>query len=166
LRLAPLVFIRPGEIIALEWAFVHWDSNEIRYIPNKTVKKTGVELIIPLTTQALAILEEAHKISGKGKYIFAGSNPKRHMSENTINQTLRRIGIDTQEELTGHGFRATAATLLTEVHGYNRDVVELQLAHKLKDSNGGAYHRATHIEQRRKMMQIWADYLDELRVQI
>ena len=164
LRLAPLVFIRPGEIIALEWRYVHWDCNEIRYTPNKTLRKTGVELIIPLTTQARAILEDARKISGTGKYIFAGSNPKRHMSENTINKALKRIGIDTQKELTGHGFRAIAATLLTEVHGYNRDVVELQLAHKLRDSNGGAYHRATYIEQRRKMMQIWSDYIDSMPI--
>ena len=118
--------------------------------------------IVPLAGQALAILAELRQLTGKGKYLFPSiRTAARPMSENTLNVALRRIGYS-KEEMTGHGFRAMASTLLNEM-GYNRDWIERQLAHGERDHVRAAYNYAEHLSERRRMMQEWADYLDELK---
>jgi len=164
LTLAPLLFIRPGELRAMEWANIDFEACELRYTPPKTRNKTAVELIVPLSSQAVAALREIMPLTGHGKYVFPNSrSDTRPMSENTINGALHRLGIDTQNQLTGHGFRAMARTLLEEVHGFRPEILELQIAHKVKDHLGRAYNRTTHLPERKRMMQVWADYLDALR---
>lgn len=164
LTLAPLLFVRPGELRAMEWAHIDFEACELRYTPPKTRNKTAIEIIVPLPKQAIAALRELQPLTGAGRYVFPGARTaSRPMSANTVNGALKRLGIDTQEELTGHGFRAMARTLLDEVHGFNRDAIELQLAHQIKDPLGRAYNRTKHLAERKRMMQVWADYLDELR---
>ena len=125
--------------------------------------KMKVDHIVPLSTQAVAILTELKDVTGHGGYVFpserGGSRP---MSENTVNGALRRLGF-TPDEMTAHGFRAMARTLLDEVLNFRPDYVEHQLAHAVKDPNGRAYNRTAHLPERRKMMQAWADYLDKLK---
>lgn len=119
--------------------------------------------LVPLSTQAVAILRELQALTGRGRYVFPNPrDPKRAMSNNAILASLRRMGFGT-DEMTGHGFRATARTLLDEVLGFRPDIIEHQLAHAVRDPNGRAYNRTTHLDERRKMMQAWADYLDALR---
>jgi len=159
LRLAPLVFVRPGELRAAQWADIDLDTAEWRY----TVSKTGTAHIVPLSTQAVAILRELHGLTGRGEYVFpSGRSPKRPMSDNAILAAMRRMGIS-REEMSGHGFRAMARTILDEVLGVRPDYIEHQLAHAVRDPNGRAYNRTAHLPERRKMMQQWADYLDALR---
>lgn len=159
LRLAPLVFVRPGELRAAEWAHIDLDAAEWRYI----VSKTDTPHIVPLATQAVAILREIHALTGSGRYVFPSARSgARPMSDNAILAAMRRMGIS-KEEMSGHGFRAMARTILDEVLGVRVDLIEHQLAHAVKDANGRAYNRTAHLTERRKMMQQWADYLDELR---
>jgi integrase len=161
LRLAPLVFVRPGELRTAEWSHIDLDAAEWRYF----VTKTETPHIVPLATQAVEILRALYALTGSGRYVFPcarvldGSRP---MSENAILAALRRMGY-TKEEMTGHGFRALARTVLDEVLGFRPDFIEHQLAHAVRDPNGRAYNRTKHLEERRKMMQAWADYLDTLR---
>ncbi len=118
--------------------------------------------IVPLSQQALEVLEEIHQLTGRGKYVFPGiRSNQRPMSENTINGALRRLGY-TREEMTGHGFRSMASTILNEQQ-WNRDVIERQFAHGEKNSVRAAYNHAQHLPERRKMMQHWANYLDWLK---
>jgi len=160
LRLAPLVFARPGELRTAEWADIDLERAEWR----RFVTKGRKDHIVPLATQAIAILKELYPLTGRGKYVFAGARSvSRPMSENTVNAALRRLGIP-KEELSGHGFRAMARTILDEVHGVRIDLIEHQLAHEVKDPLGRAYNRTSHLPARRKMMQDWADYLDKLRL--
>lgn len=160
LTLAPLLFVRPGELRTMEWAHVDLDAAEWRY----TTGKTGQDHLVPLASQAVAALRELHQLTGNGKYTFPGARTaSRPMSEATVNAAMRRMGIDTQNELTGHGFRAMARTMLEEVHGFRPEIIELQLAHAVKDPLGRAYNRTTHLAERKRMMQVWADFLDELR---
>lgn len=160
LRLAPLVFVRPGELRMAQWADIDLDAAEWRY----TARKTDTPHIVPLATQAVAILRELHAVTGHGQYLFPGGrSPKRAMSDNAILAALRRIGI-AKEEMSGHGFRAMARTILDEVLGVRPDLIEHQLAHAVRDPNGRAYNRTAHLPARRKMMQQWADYLDKLKV--
>ncbi|QOY95723.1 integrase arm-type DNA-binding domain-containing protein [Massilia sp. UMI-21] len=160
LRLAPLVFVRPGELRAAEWAHIDLDAAEWRY----TVTKTGTPHIVPLATQAVAILREIQPLTGHGRYVFPSARTgARPMSDNAILAAMRRMGIS-KDEMSGHGFRAMARTILDEVLGFRPDLIEHQLAHAVKDPNGRAYNRTAHLPERRKMMQQWADYLDELRV--
>lgn len=159
LRLAPLVFVRPGELRRAEWPQIDLEAAEWRY----TVTKTQTEHIVPLSTQAVAILQELHKVTGTGRYLFPGArSTKRPMSDNAILAALRRMGIE-KDEMSGHGFRAMARTILDEVLGVRPDYIEHQLAHAVRDPNGRAYNRTAHLPERRKMMQQWADYLDKLR---
>ena len=159
LRLAPLVFVRPGELRRAEWADIDLDAAEWRY----TVTKTDTPHIVPLSTQAVAILRELHGLTGGGQYVFPGGrSPKRLMSDNAILAAMRRMGIG-KEEMSGHGFRAMARTILDEVLGVRPDLIEHQLAHAVRDPNGRAYNRTAHLPERRKMMQQWADYLDKLK---
>lgn len=160
LRLAPLVFCRPGELRSMRWVEVDRKAGRWSYLATKT--KT--QQIVPLSTQAVAILDELHPLTGHGPFAFPSSRTTtRPMSENTVNAALKRLGIDTQNELTGHGFRAMARTILEEVLGYRPEVIELQLAHGVRDPLGRAYNRTAHLDERTRMMQAWADYLDGLK---
>ncbi|PTQ79821.1 integrase [Nitrosospira multiformis] len=159
LRLAPLVFVRPGELRKAEWKDINLDAGEWRY----TVTKTGTPHIVPLSTQAVSILRELHALTGTGRFVFPGARSTiRPMSDNAILAALRRMGIP-KDEMSGHGFRAMARTILDEVLGVRPDLIEHQLAHAVRDPNGRAYNRTAHLPERRKMMQQWADYLDKLK---
>ncbi|WP_321907439.1 tyrosine-type recombinase/integrase [Paraburkholderia sp. J11-2] len=159
LRLAPLLFVRPGELRTAEWAQFDLDQAEWRY----TVSKTKTEHLVPLSTQAVAILRDLHALTGRGKYVFPGRDVKKPMSGAAINAALRRMGFDTKTEITGHGFRAMARTILHERLRFPGEVIEQQLAHKVPDPLGRAYIRTKFIDDRVAMMQKWADYLDELK---
>lgn len=159
LRMAPRVFVRPGELRKAEWQEFDLDNAEWR-IPAEKMKKR-VPHIVPLSTQAVAILRDLRALTGEGKYVFPSTrSSSRPMSENTVNGALRRLGY-TKDELTGHGFRSMASTLLNE-QGWHRDAIERQLAHAEHDSVRAAYNYAEHLPERRQMMQHWADYLDTL----
>lgn len=161
LRLTPLVFVRPGELRTAEWSEVDLDKAEWR-IPGSKMKMEN-DHIVPLSTQALAILQELHPITGHGQYVFPSIRTgERPMSENTINAALRALGYDNTMQ-TAHGFRATARTILDEVLGERVDLIEHQLAHAVKDANGRAYNRTAHLPARKAMMQRWSDYLDKLK---
>ena len=159
LRLAPLVFVRPGELRHAQWADIDLEAAEWRY----TVTKTNTQHIVPLASQAVEILRELHPLTGRGRYVFPSARSvARPMSDNAILAAMRRMGIG-KEEMSGHGFRAMARTILDEVLGFRPDYIEHQLAHAVRDPNGRAYNRTAHLPERRKMMQEWADYLDKLK---
>ena len=159
LKLAPLFFVRPGELRCARWADIDLDAAEWRY----TASKTGTPHIVPLATQAVDILRELQELTGRAEYVFPGVRGRdRPMSENTINAAMRRMGFD-GDTMTGHGFRAMARTILDEVLGFRPDFIEHQLAHAVRDPNGRAYNRTAHLPERKKMMQGWAYYMDTLR---
>jgi len=159
LKLAPLVFVRPGELRRARWSDINLEAGEWRF----TASKTGTPHIVPLATQAVEILNELQPLNRRSAYVFPGIRDRdRPMSDNTVNAALRRMGFD-GDTMTGHGFRAMARTILDEVLGFRPDYIEHQLAHSVRDPLGRAYNRATHLPERRKMMQAWADYLDRLR---
>jgi integrase len=159
LRLAPLVFVRPGELRHARWTDIDLEAAEWRY----TVTKTDTQHIVPLSRQAVEILEELQPLTGRGQYVFPGArSTARPMSDNAILAAMRRMGIG-KEEMSGHGFRAMARTILDEVLGFRPDYIEHQLAHAVRDPNGRAYNRTAHLPERRRMMQEWADYLDKLK---
>lgn len=161
LRLAPLVFVRPGELRHAEWSEIDLDAGEWN-IPAHKMKMREPHLV-PLSSQAVAILRDLQPLTGHRQYVFPGGrSPKRPLSDNALTAALRRMGFD-KETMTAHGFRATARTLLDEVLGWRPDLIEHQLAHAVRDPNGRAYNRTSHLPERRKMMQAWADYLDALR---
>jgi len=160
LKLAPLVFVRPGELRTAEWAEIDLDAAEWRIPASKM--KMKVEHMVPLSVQSVEILRSLYPVTGHGKYVFPSLRSKTCMSENTINAALRGMGY-TKDLMTGHGFRAMARTIMDEVLGERVDLIEHQLAHAVKDANGRAYNRTTHLPARREMMQRWADYLDKLR---
>lgn len=160
LHLAPLVFVRPGELRHAEWAHINLDKAEWRY----TVTKTDTPHIVPLSHQAVTILQELQPFTGKGRYVFPSARSAvRPMSDNAVLAAMRNLGIR-KEDMTGHGFRAMARTILDEELGFRPEYIEHQLAHAVRDPNGRAYNRTVHLEERRKMMQEWADYLDKLKV--
>ncbi|WP_439683404.1 DUF4102 domain-containing protein [Cupriavidus oxalaticus] len=160
LKLAPLLFCRPGELRKAEWAQIDLDRADWRY----RVSKTKTDHLVPLATQAVTILRELHAMTGNGQYVFPGArSAQRPMSEAAINAALRRLGYDTRTEITGHGFRAMARTILHEELHQKPEVIEHQLAHAVPDALGAAYNRTRFIKERREMMQRWADYLDELK---
>lgn len=162
LNLAPLVFVRPGELRAARWEEFNFDEGLWR-IPQKRMKMR-LDHIVPLSRQAIRLLEDIKPLTGHGEYVFPGGrDPKKCMSEAAVNSALRRMGFDTRTEITGHGFRAIARTLLHERLGVDPQIIEHQLAHRVPDALGNAYNRTRFIEQRKEMMQIWADYLDELK---
>lgn len=169
LRLAPLLFQRPGELRAAEWSEFDLDAGEWR-IPaaRQKLKKAAKENprtpphIVPLSTQAVAILRDLQSLTGRGALVFPGlRTPKRPISENTLNAALRRLGY-TKEQMTGHGFRHMASTRLNEL-GWNPDAIERQLSHRDRNTIRGTYNQAQYLEERRRMMQAWADYLDGLK---
>ncbi|MFC5428350.1 tyrosine-type recombinase/integrase [Paraburkholderia denitrificans] len=160
LKLAPMLFVRPGELRQAEWAEFDLDKGEWRY----HVSKTKTEHLVPLAVQAVAILRELHALTGACRYVFPGARDRnRPMSEAAVNAALRRLGYDTRTEITGHGFRAMARTILHEELEQKPEVIEHQLAHSVPDNLGGAYNRTKFIKERRTMMQKWADYLDQLK---
>ncbi|MFM8330351.1 MAG: tyrosine-type recombinase/integrase [Candidatus Methylumidiphilus sp.] len=161
LKLAPLLFVRPGERRHAEWAEIDLGQAEWR-IPAARMKMREAH-IVPLPAQALETLRDLHPLTGGGRYVFPSPRTNtRPMSDNGILSALRRMGYG-KDEMTGHGFRAMARTVLDEVLGFRVDFIEHQLAHAVKDPNGRAYNRTKHLEERRRMMQAWADYLDSLR---
>ena len=157
LRLAPLVFVRPGELRRAEWAEFDLDMAEWR-IPAEKMKAKALH-IVPLSRQAVELLSALSLLTGRGRYLFPSVRGRdRPMSENTINAALRRLGY-TSEQMTGHGFRAMASTVLHE-QGWESEVIERQLAHGERNKTKAAYNRAQHLHERKKMMQAWADMLD------
>jgi integrase len=161
LQLASLVFVRPGELRQAEWVEIDLDAAEWN-IPAERMKMKVAHLV-PLSSQAVEIFRELKLLTGNSRYVFpSGRSFTRPMSNNAINAALRRMGFD-KDEMTGHGFRAMARTILDEVLQVRPDFIEHQLAHAVKDPNGRAYNRTAHLVERRKMMQTWADYLDGLK---
>lgn len=160
LQLAPLVFVRPGELRQAEWSEFNLDAADWR-IPAEKMK-AGVLHIVPLSSQALEVLREIHPLTGHGRYVFPSPRTdSRPMSSNAILSALRRMGY-AKDEMSGHGFRSMASTLLNE-QGWNRDAIERQLAHAERNSVRAAYNYAEFLPERKKMMQAWADYLDNLK---
>jgi integrase len=159
LKFAPLVFVRPGELRKAEWKEFDLDKKEWRIAAERM--KMREQHIVPLSTQALLIIKELQPLTSSGRYLFPGARTNgRPMSENTVNAALRQLGF-AKDEMTGHGFRSMASTLLNE-NGWNRDAIERQLAHGERDKVRGAYNYAELLPERRKMMQWWGDYLDDL----
>ncbi len=157
-----MVFVRPGELRTAEWTEIDLDGAEWR-IPGSKMKMKN-DHIVPLCKQAVEVLKSIQTLTGGGKYVFPSIRTgQRPMSENTINGALRGMGYASDVH-TGHGFRATARTLMDEVLEIRVDHIEHQLAHTVKDPNGRAYNRTAHLPARRDMMQCWADYLDKLRL--
>ena len=160
MQLAPMLFVRPGELRAAEWSEIDLDTAEWN-IPAERMKMKVAHLV-PLSRQAFEIL--VLHLTGHSKYVFpCHRSPLRCMSENAVNAGLRRLGFE-KSEITGHGFRAMARTILDEVLQIRPDFIEHQLAHAVKDPNGRAYNRTAHLAERRRMMQLWSDYLDGLRI--
>jgi integrase len=162
LKLSPLLFVRPGELRAAEWAEIDLDAAEWR-IPGEKMKMK-LDHMVPLSVQAVDILRSMQPLTGQGKYVFPSIRTgERCMSENTITAALRSMGYS-GDVMTAHGFRAMARTIMDEVLGERVDLIEHQLAHAVKDPNGRAYNRTAHLPARREMMQRWGDYLDKLRI--
>lgn len=159
LLLAPLLFVRPGELRQAEWKDFDLEKAEWRYY----VTKTKSDHSVPLATQAITILKDLHPLTGHGRYVFPGRDPQKAMSEAAVNAALRRMGYDTKTEITGHGFRAMARTILAEELHQKPEVIEHQLAHKVPDALGTAYNRTKFLKERKVMMQLWADYLEKLK---
>ncbi|MEH0164462.1 tyrosine-type recombinase/integrase [Roseateles microcysteis] len=169
LKLAPLVFVRPGELRKAEWSEIDLDAAEWK-IPAERMKRSkagkanGVPHMVPLATQAVEILRDLQPLTGHGRFVFPSPRTgERPMSDNAVLSALRRMGFP-KDEMTGHGFRAMARTMLAERLHVPEAVIEAQLAHAVKDSLGRAYNRTEFLAQRRQMLQVWADHLDKLRV--
>ncbi len=163
LKLAPLFFVRPGELRGARWEEFDLDGKEPTWrIPGERMKM-GEDHVVPLATQAVAILKNLLPITGPKGLVFPGLRTgSRPISENTLNSALRRLGY-AKDQMTPHGFRAIARTLLDEELHFKLDLIEHQQSHAVRDANGRAYNRTTHLPERRKMMQDWADYLDRLK---
>lgn len=161
LRIAPLTFVRPGELRTAKWSEIDLDKAEWRY----HVTKTKSEHIVPLSTQAVEIFQELYPLTCNSEYVFPSARTlSRPMSNNAVLSAMRRMGIG-KDEMCGHGFRAMARTILDEELNFRPDWIEHQLAHAVKDAHGRAYNRTAHLPQRKQMMQAWADYLDNLKAQ-
>jgi len=161
LQLQALTFVRPGELRHAEWQEIDFDAAQWN-IPGEKMKMKEPH-IVPLSVQAVNILNELKPLTGRGRYVFPnGRTLARPLSENGVLAALRALGY-TKEQMTGHGFRAAARTMLDEVLQQRVDLIEHQLAHAVKDPNGRAYNRTAHLPARREMMQLWADYLDGLK---
>lgn len=173
LQLSPLLFQRPGQLRLADWEDVDFERALWRCPPEKMKMREWMKRdlrtpahLVPLPTQAVEILRDIYPLTGPTGPIFRSmakqSEATRYMSDNTINSALRTLGYDTKEEITGHGFRATARTLIRELLGWDKEVIERHLAHVSDEELGGSYDRATHLAQRRAMIQVWADLLDDL----
>jgi integrase len=160
LQLAPMVFVRPGELRAMEWTEIDFEKATWS-IPGHRMKMSN-DHIVPLSTQAVALLGQLHLVTGDRKLVFPSIKGEgRPISENTLNAALNTIGYDGSMHR-AHGFRASARTMLDEQLGYPAHLIEHQLAHAVKDANGRSYNRTSHLPERQAMMQCWADYLDKL----
>jgi integrase len=155
-----LLFVRLGELRHAEWADIDVSQLEWRIPAHKTIMRT--QHIVPLSTQSVAIFESLRPETGSGKYVFPGRTSSRPMSDNTIGAALRYLGDSTQADQSAHGFRSIASTLLNEL-GWNRDAIERQLGHAERDGVRAAYNYAEYLPERRRMIQAWADYLDQLQ---
>lgn len=169
LQLAPMVLLRPGELRQARWSEFDLDNGQW-FVPSQRMKRTklakefGEDHFVPLSKQALVVLEDLFKLTGRTGFVFPGEGrPGRTMSDGTVNAALRVLGYPS-DVMTGHGFRATARTMIVEVLGIDKDIVEMQLNHAVADANGEAYNRTEFILRRQDMMQAWADYLDDLRL--
>ncbi|PAT63911.1 integrase arm-type DNA-binding domain-containing protein [Psychrobacter sp. JB193] len=162
LEFALLTFARPGEVRHLKWVDVDFEQATWTYTPSKTMKSTKVKMVTPLSSQALQILAEMREYRDSELAFPSVINASRPLSENTLNQALRRMGFVSSEQ-TSHGFRAIARTLLEEKFKFDYRIIEMQLGHSVRDSNGRAYNRVQFLEERLDMMQKWADYLDSLK---
>lgn len=170
-RLAPLAFVRPGELRKARWQDMDLDEAEwlleLSKVDDSKGRREDVDkyLIVPLSRQAVDILRAVQALTGDDKYVFPGARDRnRPMSENAILTAMRRMGIS-KDEMCGHGFRATARTILAQNLHIRPDLIEHELGHQVIDPNGRAYNRATFLPERRLMMQVWADYLDKLKSQ-
>jgi integrase len=161
LRLAPLVFIRPGLLAAMEWSDIDWQKDEWRIAGKKM--KSDRDHVVPLSSHSIAILKEQQLRTGNLRYVFPSVRSRlRPLSDGALRVALRTMGFD-KSAITPHGFRATARTILEEKLGFRADFIEHQLAHLVKDPNRRAYNRTSFLAERKEMMQKWADYLDELK---
>lgn len=161
LRIAPLVFVRPGELRKAEWSEFDFERKE--WVIPAAKMKMRVSHVVPLSDQVISILEELKPLTGNGKYLFPSlRSAERPMSDNTVNAAFKRMGFD-GDTVVGHGLRATARTLIHEILGFTPDAIEAQLAHVVPDRHGRAYNRTAHLAERRRMLQQWADYLDGLK---
>ena len=161
LKMAPLTFTRPGELRQAKWADIDLAAREWRFV----VSKTKTDLVVPLSRQAVQILRDLHPQTGHQKWVFPGPrNNERPMSENALAGAMRALDVS-KEKMSVHGFRAMARTCLDEQLHFPPPVIEHQLAHRVADSLGQAYNRTRHLKARKKMMQQWSDYLDELRTE-
>ena len=159
LQLAPLVFARPGELRNAQWKDIDLEKKEWKYF----VTKTKTPHIVPLSNQAIEILKKIKQVTRESPFVFPGRNSiKKPMSDGALLVAMRRMGIP-KKEMTPHGFRAMARTILDEVLKFRPDYIEHQLAHAVRDPNGRAYNRTAHLDERKKMMKEWSDYLDELK---
>lgn len=159
LLLGPQVFVRPGELRTARWADIDLDGAQWAY----TTPKTGKQHVVPLSRQAVEILRDIQPLTGRGEFVFPSArSAKRPMSDGAVLGALRRLEVG-KDTMTGHGWRATARTLLDEVLNFPPHLIEHQLAHEVKDALGRSYNRTTHLPERRRMMQAWSDYLDSLR---
>jgi integrase len=168
LQLAPMLFVRPGELRNAKWDDIDLDGavwqlpiEYTKLVLKEKARRKGQVHTVPLAHQAVSVLRELHPFTGRSPCVFPGRAASRVMSENTVNQALRTMGWD-GETVTGHGFRATARTMLHETLGFSPDAIEAQLGHRVPDRLGEAYNRSKHLEERRRMMQAWANYLDGL----
>ncbi|MBH0065139.1 tyrosine-type recombinase/integrase [Psychrobacter sp. SZ93C1] len=165
IKLMPMLFVRAGELRYALWDDFDLDEGTWTFTPRKTQRRTGLSLIVPLPAQAIEIIREL-SLHARSKYLFPAIHTTvQPMSENTMNQALKRLGYDGTKQ-TIHGFRATARTLIVEKLKYLENLVEMQLGHNVRDMHGRAYNRTIFLDERREMMQAWADYLDELKATI
>ncbi len=161
LQIAAMFFVRPGELRTAEWSEVDLDAG-LWSIPAEKMKMK-LPHIVPLSRQAIEILKGLYPLTGRSQYVFPSPRTNRRpMSNNAILAALRRMGYS-KDEMTGHGFRAMARTILDEVLHVRPEYIEHQLAHAVRDPNGRAYNRTAHLEERKKMMQLWSDYLDDIK---
>ncbi|RQW27247.1 DUF4102 domain-containing protein [Rhodobacteraceae bacterium CH30] len=161
LKIAPHVFVRPGELRTARWDEIDFETGRWE-IPGERMKMRQPH-VVPLSRQVLDILKELQPLTGEKEFVFSGQRPGKPISDSTLNKALRTLGYSTKNDITAHGFRASARTLLDEQLRYRPDLIEHQLAHAVRDPNGRAYNRTAHLEARKEMMQSWSDYLDKLR---
>lgn len=169
LKLSPMLFVRPGELRNAKWNDIDLDGQvwripveDMKFTLREKEQRKGQVHTVPLARQAIEVLQELHPFTGGSQYVFPGRAASRVMSENTVNQAMRTLGWDSAT-VTAHGFRATARTMLHETLGFSPDAIEAQLGHRVPDRLGTAYNRTQHIEERKRMIQAWADYLDGLK---
>lgn len=160
MKLAPMLFVRPGELRSMRWRDVDIDRREWRF----KLSKTHAPHVVPLPIQAIQLLSDLRLLTGRGEFAFPSArSTRRSISENTLNAVLRTLGY-AKEQMTAHGFRAMARTMLDEVLNFRPDYIEHQLGHAVRDPLGRAYNRTAFLVERKAMMQTWADYLDEIRL--